>query len=388
MKKFNLLFLSLIISTFTFAQLTMQWDGNFGGQGTDVAHSAIETPDGGFIVVGSTDSEGSGKLDGYIIKLDARGNMDWSETYGGKKDDEFYAITEVNGNYAICGYSASKGGGKKDMWLMLVDNEGQKMWEHFYGKTKDEEAYDIITSYDGNVIMAGYTKSKGAGGKDFWILKINPNGVGKEQGKVIWARNVGGSGTDFATRLKQSPIDSFIYVIGHTTSFGAGGMDLFFTRLNPERGTARGKKYFGKKNFEHGNDFCFAPDNTFLLIGGTMSESKGYFDGWLLKVEKEYYKEWEKTYGGEKDEEFVSVFADGEDFVLGGFTQSSGEGNYDAWIMKIDKKGNILKEHTFGEEGNDKIHRMIKTKDGGYFMIGESDSRSDGKLDMWLVKIK
>jgi hypothetical protein len=378
----------LIFNSLSFAQLNMEWDSNFGGQEKDVAHSGIQTPDGGFIIVGATESEGSGKMDGYIIKVDSRGNLDWSQTYGGKKDDEFYAITKTGSNYAIAGYSASKGNGKKDFWLMIIDGEGNKVWEHFYGGDKDEEAYDIITTYDKNLVLAGYTKSKGAGGRDFWIIKVNPNGVGKEQGKILWKRNVGGGGTDLATKIKQSPVDSFIYVIGHSTSFGAGGMDLYFTRLSPDRGSARGKKYFGKSNFEHGNDFCFTDNNGYLLVGGTMSESKGYFDSWVLKIESEYYKEWEKTYGDLKDEEFVSVFVDGEDYVLGGFTASYGEGKSDAWIVKIDNKGNILRERTFGEEGNDKIHRMIQTADGGYLMIGETDSKGEGKEDMWIVKVK
>ena len=388
MKKISLLFIGLFISLLSFSQLNMEWDLAVGGAKEDLANSAIQTPDGGYIVVGSTESEGSGKLDGYIMKLDARGNLDWEETYGGAKDDEFYAITEVNGEYAIAGYTASKGKGKKDFWLMMVDDKGQKLWEHFYGGVKDEEAYDIITSYDNKVVLAGYTKSKGAGGRDFWIIKVNPSGVGKEQGRIIWKRNVGGSGTDYAMKVKQNPVDSFFYVIGHSTSFGAGGMDLYFTRLSPDRGSARGKNYFGKINFEHGNDFCFTEENGYLLVGGSMSESKGYFDGWMVKIESEYYKEWEKMYGGMKDEEFMSGFVDGENYVLGGFTLSSGEGKSDAWVIKVDKRGTILRERTFGEEGDDKVNRMIRTKDGGYLLLGKTDSKGSGKYDAWILKIR
>jgi len=388
MKKFSLLFIGLFISLISFSQLNMEWDLAVGGAKEDLANSAIQTPDGGYIIVGSTESEGSGKLDGYIMKLDARGNLDWEETYGGSKDDEFYAITEINGQYAIAGYTASKGKGKKDFWLMLVNDKGQKLWEHFYGGAKDEEAFDIITSFDNNVVLAGYTKSKGAGGRDFWVIEVNPSGVGKEQGRIIWKRNIGGSGTDYATKIKQNPVDSFFYVIGHSTSFGAGGMDLYFTRLSPDRGSARGKKYFGKINFEHGNDFCFTEKNGYLLVGGSMSESKGYFDGWMIKIESEYYKEWEKMYGGMKDEEFMSAFVDGEDYVLGGFTLSSGEGKSDAWVIKVDKLGNILRERTFGEEGDDRVNRMIKTKDGGYLLLGKTDSKGSGKYDAWILKIR
>jgi len=388
MKKISLLFIGLLFSTLTFSQLNMEWDEAIGGEKDEVANSAIQTPDGGYIIVGSTDSEGSGKLDGYIMKIDARGNLDWEETYGGKKDDEFYAITEVNGQYAIAGYTASKGKGKKDFWLMLINDKGQKQWEHFYGGPKDDEAFDIITSFDNNVVMAGYTKSKGAGGRDFWVIKVKPNGVGKEQGKVVWKRNVGGSGTDFAMKVKQNPVDSFFYVVGHSNSRGAGGMDLYFTRLSPDRGSARGKKYLGKRNFEHGNDFCFTEENGYFLAGGTMSDSKGYFDGWMVKIESEYYKEWEKSYGGMKNEEFMSAFVDGDDYVLGGYTLSSGEGKSDAWVIKVNKKGILQRERTFGEEGDDVVTRMIQTKDGGYLLLGKTNSKGSGGYDAWVLKIK
>ncbi len=388
MKRLSFIITLLAISTFALAQIDLEWEANFGGQASDEAYSAIQTPDGGYIIVGSTASEGSGKLDGYIIKVNSRGNLDWSKTYGGKKDDAFYAITKINNDYALCGYSASKGAGKKDFWLMLIDGKGQKLWEHFYGGSKDEEAFDILRTFDNNLVLAGYTKSKGAGGRDFWIIEVNPNGIGKKQGAVLWKRNVGGKGTDMATRVKQSKVDSFIYVLGHTTSYGAGGMDMYFTRLSPDRGSQRGKYFYGKSNFEHGNDFCFTDDGGYLLVGSTMSNSKGYFDAWIIKIQKEYYKVWEKSYGGSKDEELMSGFKDGDGYVLGGFTQSYGEGKSDAWILKVNAKGKVLKEQTYGEEGDDKIARMIKTSDGGYLLVGKTNSKGEGKYDVWILKVR
>ncbi len=386
MKYLSIIILGLIISASSFAQMNLQWDVAIGGSGDETAKSAIQTPDGGFIIVGSTDSEGSGKLDGYIVKIDANGDEEWSQTYGGRKDDEFNAIIEYNGNYGIAGYSESKGSGKKDYWFLMVDEDGNKLWEHFYGKDKDEEAFDLIKTFDGNIVLAGYTKSTGPKKHNFYVMKINPNGVGKKQGEMIWKRTAGSNGTDIALRVKQSPQDSFIYAIGHTTSYGAGGMDIYIVKFERKRGSAKKKKYYGKRNFEHGNDFIFLPDGNFLIAGSSMSDSKGFFDGYMLQIENEYYKVWDKMYGDKEDEEFVSVFADGDDFVVGGFTASQGEGKYDAWIMKIDKKGNIISEQTFGEEKDDKINRMIKCKDGTYLMVGYTESKGDGGKSMWVVK--
>lgn len=386
MKSTIIIFLLLFINITIFAQLNLQWDVAIGGDGEEEAFGAVETPDGGFIIVGSTNSEGKGKLDGYIVKVDANGDEEWSQVYGGKKDDQFHEIIEFNGNYAITGYSESKGKGKKDIWFMMIDEDGNMLWEHFYGRDKDEEAFDLIKTFDNNIALAGYTKSKGPKKHNFYVLKLNPNGIGKKQGELLWHRTAGSDGVDIAMRLKQSPQDSFIYVLGHTTSYGAGGMDIYLVKTDKERGSAKKKIFYGKNNFEHGNDFCILPDGNFLIVGGSMSDSKGYFDGYMIQIEKEYYKVWDKMYGDKADEEFVSIFADGEDFVVGGFTASQGEGKYDAWIVKVDKKGDLIKENTFGGQGNDKINKMIKCKDGNYLMLGYTESKGEGKKSIWVVK--
>jgi hypothetical protein len=382
-------FLALILlSSLSYAQLTEEWNEAYGGASSETANGVIETPDGGYILVGSTSSEGSGKLDGYILKINHKGEQQWTETYGGAKDDEFYSITAIDGNYAIGGYTESKGGGEKDFWLMVIDQEGKKIWEYFYGGEKDEEAFDIITSFDNKLILSGYTKTKGAGGRDFWVVKVNPSGEGKALGQIIWAKTVGGKGADFSTRLKQNPLDSFIYVLGHSNSSGEGGLDVYFTKLDPERGTPRAKVMFGKVNFEHGNDFCFVDTSGYLLVGGTLSETKGLFDGWCIFIENEYYKVWEKTFGGSTDDEIMSVVDNGKDFILAGSTSSQGEGKSDAWVVQYNRKGQLVKETTYGEEGNEKISKIIACKNGGYMLVGSTDSKGNGKTDLWAVKIK
>ncbi len=388
MKSSIIIFLALLLSISISAQIDFDWDIAIGGTGNETAKSAVQTPDGGFIVVGSTDSEGSGKLDGYIVKIEANGDHDWTQTYGGKKDDEFNAIIEFNGNYAIAGSSESKGSGKKDFWLMVIDNEGNKLWEYFYGREKDEEAYDIIKSFDGNLVLAGYTKSKGPKKHNFYLMKVNATSSGKEKGKMIWHRTAGSNGTDIASKIKQNPQDSFIYALGHTTSYGAGGFDLYFVKFDSERGGAKKKKYYGGRNFEHGNDFLILPDNNFLIAGGSMSESKGFFDTYLIQIEKEYYKVWDAKQGDIEDEEIMSICRNGEGYVVGGFTSSFGEGKYDAWIAEIDNLGNVIEENTFGEEEDDKINKMIKCKDGSYLMVGYTESKGEGQKAMWIVKTK
>ncbi|RLD62738.1 MAG: hypothetical protein DRI84_10550 [Bacteroidetes bacterium] len=388
MKKISLLLIGIFSISLLSAQIQEVWNETYGGTEADEAHSVIETKDGGYLIVGYTESRGSGKKDGWAIKLGQDGSMEWDMTYGGSKDDELFDVIETNTGFAMVGYTSSIGEGKEDFWLVITDKEGRMAWERAYGGKKSDVANKIISSFDGNVYIAGYTKSKGGGGRDFWILKTEPFASEKERGKLIWRKNMGGNGADYSMMIRENLADSFLYVLGNTTSMGNGGMDAILYKLSPDRGSVRAKKNFGGRAFEHGNDFCFTENNGYLIVGGTMTNSKGFFDCWVLKLEEEFYMEWEHTYGGYQEDECLSIVQNKDSYLIAGWTSSKGEGKYDGWMIMLDKKGKTMWEKTVGDVGTDKFYRIIKTSDGHYITVGMTDSRGEGKKDIWVIKFK
>ena len=220
------LFAVFFINTLS-AQIQEVWNETYGGQDEEEAHSIIETSDGGYLVVGFTSSSGSGKRDGWAVKLSKDGSMEWDMTYGGSKDDELLDVIETNTGFAMVGYTSSIGQGKKDFWLVITDKEGKMAWERAYGDKKDEVANSIIPCYDRNVYIAGYTKSKGGGGRDFWIIKVEPLAGEKERGKLIWRKNMGGNGADYSMMIKENPTDSFLYVLVNYNQVSFG----YFTEI-------------------------------------------------------------------------------------------------------------------------------------------------------------
>ena len=386
MKRFVFTLFGILSLSILLGQNQEQWNETYGGSEDDEGQSIIETKDGGFLVVGYTESQGSGKKDGWAMKLGPEGNMEWDMTYGGGKDDALFDVIELQDGYAMVGSTASIGEGKEDFWLVIIDKEGSQKWERAYGGSKEDVATQVIHSFDGNIFIAGYTKSKGGGGRDIYFLKVQPFASEKERGKLLWKKNFGGKGTDFPGRIRLNPIDSFIYILGSSNSSGNGGLDVMLYKMDPTRGNIRTKKNFGGRAFEHGNDFCFTEKNGYILVGGTMSNSKGYFDAWVSKLEEEFYSEWEHTYGGGKNDEWTSVIQFDNSYLLAGFTASEGEGKIDAMFMMLDKKGKTLWKNTLGDVGNDNLKRIIKTKDGGFIMVGSTDSMGEGGLDFWIVK--
>jgi len=127
MKKLNklsivLIFISIIINNLY--ALSKIWEKTYGGNKSDIAFAITPTEDDGFIVSGFTYSFGNGGSDVYLIKIDKNGNKIWQRTYGGSKNDIAYAITPTkDGNFIVAGftYSFSKSW-HSNLYLIKIGN--------------------------------------------------------------------------------------------------------------------------------------------------------------------------------------------------------------------------------------------------------------------------
>ncbi|MEO0265819.1 MAG: hypothetical protein ABIM43_04320, partial [candidate division WOR-3 bacterium] len=131
-----------------------------------------------------TYSYGAGYSDVYLLKIDESGNKVWERTYGGSNYDYAYSICPASGGgYVVAGYTWSYGAGG-DVYLIKIDESGNKVWERTYGGSNYDEANSICPASGGGYVVAGYTESYGAGG-DVYLIKIDENGYAPPiEGKV------------------------------------------------------------------------------------------------------------------------------------------------------------------------------------------------------------
>ena len=156
------------------------WQKTIGGIDWDFAYCIEATSDGGFIIAGTSYSFGYGNADGYIIKTDVLGNIIWSKTYGGKKDDEFKSVIQTSdGNYALTGYTKSYNDSLGDVWIFKIDLNGDSLWSQYFGGNKEDMGNGIIQNNNFDIIVSGGTKSNSiAGNSETFIATFNPlNGV-------------------------------------------------------------------------------------------------------------------------------------------------------------------------------------------------------------------
>lgn len=183
----------------------IKWQKSFGGSSYDGALYLKQTIDNGFIIVGYTQSNdgdvtgyhGGTAYDGWVIKIDSTGVLQWQKTLGGSNDDVAQDVEQTNdGGYIIFCYTKSNDGdvtfnhGKYDYWIIKLDSSGNIQGEKTFGGTNDEMPHSILKTDDGNYIMAGLSNSTDGdvtgnhGSWDYWIVKISA-----DLGMVDYAEN-------------------------------------------------------------------------------------------------------------------------------------------------------------------------------------------------------
>ncbi len=161
------------------------WTKTYGGAENDAGLSVKQTPyDNGYIIAGYTRSFGGGGRDVYLIKTDENGNPDWTKTYGGTSWDCAHSVQQTfDGGYIVAGYRYELTG-HADVWLLKTDSNGDTLWTRIYGGTANDQARSVQQTSDGGYIITGYIESFGAGARDVWLLKTEPDTLSLAENQI------------------------------------------------------------------------------------------------------------------------------------------------------------------------------------------------------------
>ncbi len=352
----------------------------YGGTSYDLAYSVQQISDGGYIVAGGTRSFGAGNRDFILIKTNSLGNVQWAKTYGGGSDDYAYSVQQTSdGGYIVAGWTASFGAGDKDILLVKTDANGNVQWAKTYGGTNEDWAYSVQQTSDGGYIVAGWAASFGAGSFDFLLIKTNSSG------NVQWARTYGGTNSDYAYSVQQTSDGGYI-VAGYTSSFGAGSFDLLLIKTNSS-GNVQWARTYGGTNSDHAYSVQQTSDGGYIVAGWTASFGAGGWDAFLIKTNSSGNVQWARTYGGTgiDDARSVQQTSDGG-YIVAGYTRSFGAGNRDFILIKTNSLGNVQWAKTYGGTNDDEAYSVQQTSDGGYIVAGWTNSFGAGNWDALLIK--
>jgi hypothetical protein len=431
------MFCTFTIHVFSQAPPAKQWDKRYGGSHSDALYTVLETEDGGYLLAGDSNSPADGdktedtwgSTDFWIIRVDSNGEKLWDRDYGGTDEEQLFKALPLEDGFLLAGWTSSESSGDisqgsegfSDFWILKISPTGEKIWDKRYGGNREDELRDAVLTTDGGFILAGNSHSGVSGDKsqptfgnntDYWIIKLNAAGA-KE-----WDADFGGYDEDELNTIKQCTDGG--YILGGWTRSDTGGTMTQFNRGITDywvvKTDAGGNKLwdarFGGDDKEYLYSLEVATDGGYLLAGYSASgisydkteDCAGLYDYWLVKINNQGIKQWDKRFGGSDDDKLKSVRSTSDGgYILAGWSQSgiSGDktqpnlGYSDYWIIKIDDQGNKQWDDDLGAIYEEKLHSIPQTKDMGYMLGGYTYSpagddvsqEGQGYNDYWILKL-
>lgn len=345
------------------------------------------------------------------------------KTFGGSKNDVIQSVVStLDGGYATFGYTQSndfdiinKTNESFDFWVMKFLADDTLQWSKTFGGSNDDRGYDIIATSEGGFALLGFSKSsdgdvsKNAGNQDFWLTKITEDGI------LSWQKTFGYAGSDAGITLLQTQDQGYLLtgVLDVTASNGQGnsknaqkhaGGDIWVIKLN-NSGDLEWSKYYGGSFTDTPFGVAETEDNSYIIAASSDSEdfnisnNKGSYDFWILKIASDGNLIWEKSFGGSEIDEARAISATNDgNFMIVGDTRSSDKdvsnnnGGADLWMLKIASDGNLIWEKTIGSSSFDVARSISKTADSGFIVAGNSRGSdagftNNGQNDAWVLKV-
>lgn len=358
----------------------MEWSWNYGGVQPEEAVSIIQTIDGGFVVIGYTESYGEGSNDGWLIKMDKSGVAQWNRTYGGSNSEVFSAVRQTHdGGFILIGSTNSSDTESSDGWVVKTKPNGEVEWTQTYGGASWDQITDAIQTHDGGFILAGSTRSFGAGDLDFWLVKISLTG------NIEWTQTYGGPKADEAHAIIQT-LDPGFVMVGSTFSYGMGNSDAWMVKTDA-MGNILWNQTYGNVAGEAAVAITQTSEGGYALAG--WSGSSGMGDFWLVKTDIHGNEDWQRIYGGLKPDGALSIIQTSENgYLLAGWTSSYGRGPINGWVVKTDAYGITQWTRTYSRiDEASVIHSVLQTVDERFVFIGYTESFKHNNKDIWAVKI-
>jgi hypothetical protein len=406
----SLIFLSLLllVSNAATSQLSppLFTAKNYGGSNGDEGRQIKNTPDGGHIMIGTTNSNDhdvSGlhgvRTDFWVVKLDKNGAIQWQKTYENTFDEDAQSIILTSdGGYALCG-TANPYTGTDDVIIFKISGTGVLQWQKQIGGTGADMGRQIAETPDGGFVITGttsgtangdFTGQTNHGGIDLFVAKLNSSGT------LLWTKIYGGSRDEEGRFIRQLS-DGNILVGGEAASIDGDVTGNHSTLLRPDfwilkltpTGTVIWKKCYGSTGLESAYN-AFEKGNRYYVVGETVTTTNagdvsGLHDQneiWMVVLDASGNLVRQKIIGGtgfiDKGRDIAPTLDN--NIIIGGFVEASdgdfdgGNGNEDFALIKLDTLGNILWTKKYGGPFYDPAYSLAVNADSSYSLLGSTQT--------------
>jgi hypothetical protein len=382
------------------------------GTGVDDGALAISADGLGNVYIsgftrGSLGGPNAGSGDAFVSKYDAAGSLLWTQQLGTAENDVSFAVSaDVLGNVYISGVTEGDLGGPNvgtvDAFVSKYDANGDLKWTRQLGNTFDDLSWGVSADDAGNVYIVGQAFGglfePQEAGSDTFVSKFDA------AGNLLWTREPRTSYRDILYGVSADHHGN-VYATGDTAGvFGhstrSGELDAFLIKLD-EHGNSHWIRQFGTAGVDQ--SFGVAADDfgNVYVAGGTNGDlggtSAGGYDAFVQGYDAAGNLRWTTQFGTSGFEQCNAIATDGlGNIYVSGFTEGElggglNAGPYDAFVSKIDARGNLVWTRMFGSNADDRSHGISTDDQGNIYLagitLGDLFSANQGDNDVFVVKI-
>lgn len=415
--RYFLFVLSLILQSLTVqAQApAIDWAKAYGGSLNDYCFNVKQTPDGGYILVGtslSSDfdvSNNYGESDAWVVKTDASGNIEWEKNYGGSNQDAIMDVIVLDNDagYVFLAQTNSNDGDLSPAphnhiktWIFQTDMSGIITNDLVMGTVAGNNIpYSFLQNDDGDFIIISEQF------QNIWMTKTTGNL------NPVWQKFYGGSLHEYPSKIKQTHDGGYIFIgSSQSNDIDVGGnygeSDIWVVKTN-EFGTIEWEQNYGGSNWDYGRDIIQNPDGGYMFVGYSGSNdfdfdnNYGLLDIWVVKINESGEILWKQNYGGSNYDQVTSIISSpsGGYIVSGATVSNDGDvtghiAGFDFWVFEIDPQGNLLWQKPLGGTEEDISYSALLNSNNQIVLAGQSNSNNvdvsgnHGGTDIWLAVLQ
>lgn len=365
-----------ILTGMLFSQPDTLWTKTYGGGLWDYGWDVYELSNKDLLIIGSTASFGAGYYDLYLIRTDSLGDTIWTKTYG-TSDNEFLwsSCKGYIGEYYIVGYKGLIGSGNESVYLFKTNENGDSLWARTYFLGEPSYGFYICPTSDNNYLICATLGTLGCGSEDACIIKVNGNG------DTLWTWRFIRAGSQIPNAACNTFDGNYLIDAGDEYA------DICLIKMTPTGDTLWSRRYGGTPPRQCAY-ITQTLDSNYIIVGYRGEYGSGEEDVYLLKVDENGDSIWTRIYGGDTSDYGAHIYAMPDtNYLVVGWTRSYGATPGDVYFFKTTNDGGILWTLRYGGNELDCGRRISPIMDGGYLIIGYTESYGAGLADVYLIRL-
>jgi len=369
----------------------IEWSQRIGGPYLDVSHSVIQTSDGGYLSIGETNLIGCGRYprsNAYLVKTDPSGTLEWNKSIGGPFSERALSGLEtLDGNYLIAGRIKDTRRAPH-VYLTLLDKEGNFIWSSIIPTKTPDEFTSIIQTNDGYLI-SGYNIEEDMIDTDALLIKTDL------EGELLWRKTFGGPySAEMIESIAETIDGNYVLVGTEEYDWASRSTDtdhvtnIILYLVDSGGNVFWDKEICGWKCYK-GNSVVQTCDGGFIIAGSCSVRGQNRYDGLLVKTDENGDVFWSRTFGGSGDDIFNDVIqTQNGGYLVVGSTESFGaRDSENVYIVKTDGYGNQVWNKTYGKGNHEYGICIRQTLDGGFIISGSGMPEGYDFYDVLLIKL-